>query len=721
MPLEIRIGPPHLVVHEGQTVWVSEPDGQVGADGTKGLLFRDTRLISYWRVYANGQEWDLISGGAISHYAARVFLTNRTIVTEDGDIPPRTLGLTLGRWLSGGVHEDLDVTNYGRREVRFNLEVSIRSDFADLFEIKEQRLVRRGRTTTEWLDAEQCLRTTYVNQDFRRGINIRMDAEGPAVYANGRLSFEVALAPGASWHACLLHELVDDYHAFAPPGHCMSGAEDSPASASLIAWRSAALKLRSSNEEVYRLFAQAVDDIAALRTPVEIGGETYVAAAAGLPWFVALFGRDSLIVSLQTAPVSIEFARGTLELLGRQQSRELDNFRDAEPGKILHEMRRGELAHFKLIPHTPYYGSADATMLYLMVLHATWRWTGDRALVERHLETAERCVTWIDQYGDRDGDGFQEYQTRSPRGYENMGWKDAGDAVLYPDGSLVKGPKALCELQGYVYAAWLGMAELYAMLGDAARAADLRRRAAELFNRFNEVFWDEDWGFYAYALDGDKKPVRTVVSNVGHCLWTGIIRHDRARRVVERLLQPDMFSGWGIRTLSAQHPAFNPHSYHNGSVWPHDNGLIALGFKRYGFAAEAARVARAISGAGSFFAQHQMPELFAGIQRNAHATDFPVQYLGANVPQAWAAGSAFSFIQAILGLVPDAANERLYVDPVLPHWLPDVTLQGLRVGPHVFDLRFQQVEDTAEFEVLRGPPDAVIQATPASGEMRSVV
>jgi glycogen debranching enzyme len=719
MPLEIRIGPPHLVVHQGQTVWVSEPDGQVGDDGSKGLLFRDTRLISYWRVYANGQEWDLVSGGALSHFAARVFLTNRTIVTEDGDIPPRTLSLVLGRWLSGGVHEDLDVINYGQREVRFNLEVTIRSDFADLFEIKEQRLVRRGRTTTEWLDAEQCLRTTYVNQDFRRGINTSLEAEGPAAYANGRLSFEVALAPGASWHACMLHELVDDDSAFSPPGPCISGAEDSPASDSLIAWRRDALKLRSSNEEIYRLFAQAVDDIAALRTPVEIGGETYVAASAGLPWFVALFGRDSLIVSLQTAPVTIEFARGTLELLGQHQAREVDNFRDAEPGKILHELRLGELAHFKLIPHTPYFGSADATMLYLMVLHATWRWTGDRALVERHMETAERCLAWIDEYGDRDGDGFQEYQTRSPRGYENMGWKDAGDAVLYPDGALVKGPKALCELQGYVYAAWLGMAELYAMLGNAGRAEELHRRAAELFNRFNDVFWDEDWGFFAYALDGDKKPVRTVVSNVGHCLWTGIVRHDRARRVVDRLLQPDMFSGWGIRTLSAEHPAFNPYAYHNGSVWPHDNGLIALGFKRYGFAAEAAQLARAISGAGSFFAQHQMPELFAGIQRNR--TDFPVQWLGANVPQAWAAGSAFSFLQAILGLVPDAANERLYVDPVLPHWLPDVTLLGLRVGPHVFDLRFQQVDGSAEFEVLRGPPDAVHQRSMTKEEMRAVV
>ena len=708
MALEITIGPPQLVVHQGETVWLSEPDGSVGADETKGLLFRDTRLINYWQVFANGAQWDLASGGALSHFAARVFLLNRTILSEDGDIPARSLSLVLGRWLSGGAHEDLDITNHGTRRVKFNLEIAIRSDFADLFEIKENRMVRRGRTRTEWHHDQQCLETTYVNQDFRRGLRVELRAEGPATYANGRLSLEVALEPGAQWHACLHYTLLDGDTRYDAPTDCVEHHGNSDAEARLAEWRRDALKLRSSNEEIYRLFRQAVDDIAALRMPADIDGKVHTAVAAGLPWFVALFGRDSLISSLQSAPVTTSFARGTLELLARQQAQAQDDYRDAEPGKIPHELRLGELAHFKLIPHTPYYGSADSTPLWLMLLHATWRWTGDRALVEHHMETAEGCLAWIDEYGDRDGDGFQEYQTRSPRGYENMAWKDSGDGVLYPDGSLVKGPKALCELQGYVYAAWQGMAEIYSALGKADRAAELRRRAGDLFNRFNDAFWDEEWGFYVYTLDGDKQRVRTLVSNVGHCLWTGLIRPDRARLVVERLLQPDMFSGWGIRTLTSEHTAFNPYAYHNGSVWPHDNGLIALGFKRYGFAAEAARVARAVSGAGSFFAQHQMPELFAGIQRAPN--DFPVQWPGANVPQAWAAGSAFSFLQAILGLTPDAANGRLYIDPVLPSWLPDITLLGLRVGKEVFDLRFQQVDGGSEFEVLSGPANAVVSA-----------
>jgi glycogen debranching enzyme len=371
----------------------------------------------------------------------------------------------------------------------------------------------------------------------------------------------------------------------------------------------------------------------------------------------------------------------------------------------MHELRYGELAHFKLIPHTPYYGTADATPLWLITLHAAWRATGDRSLLERHMETAERCLTWIDTYGDRDGDGFQEYQTRSSAGYENMGWKDSGDAVMYPDGRLVRGPKALCELQGYVYDAWTRMARIYAALGDEGRAGVLRAKAARLFERFNSRFWDEASGTYAYALDGEKKPVLSVVSNPGHCLWSGIVPPDRARRVMQRLTAPDMWSGWGIRTLSATHKSFNPYAYQLGAVWPHDNSIIAMGFKRYGFAAEAASVARDISRAASYFRNSQLPELYAGIQRDG--TNFPVQYLGANVPQAWAAGSAFMLLQAMLGLVPDAPRGKLHIDPALPAWMPDVTISDLTVGGERFSIRFRRDGDATTHEVLAGDAGSV--------------
>jgi glycogen debranching enzyme len=411
-----------------------------------------------------------------------------------------------------------------------------------------------------------------------------------------------------------------------------------------------------------------------------------------------------------------EFAGGALEVLGQLQAKGRDDYRDAEPGKILHELRYGELAHFKAIPHTPYYGTADATPLYLVAFHAAWRATGDRALIERHLPAAEACLTWIDEYGDRDGDGFQEYQTRSAAGYENMSWKDSGDAVMYPDGTLVRGPKALCELQGYVYDAWLRMAEIYDELDNKRRANALRKKAAALFKKFNDAFWDEKSGFYAYALDGEKKQVLSVVSNVGQCLWSGIVAPERAEKVVKRLMREDMWSGWGIRTLSADHPAFNPYNYQTGAVWPHDNSLIALGMRRYGFAAEAAAVARDISRAASHFLLNQLPELYGGLQRDP--TNFPVQYLGANVPQAWAAGTPFMLLQAMLGLQQDAPRGKLYVDPALPDWLPDVTLMDLRLGRRRLDIHFWRDGKDTAFKVLKGKPDAVERMNMAlSGSM----
>jgi glycogen debranching enzyme len=705
MAFKVQVGPQQISVHQGQTVLITESDGQINWPSDKGLYFLDTRIVSSWHIYANGEAWQLLNGGATSYYTCRVFLTNRALRSEDGAIPERSLGLTIHRSIAGGLHEDLDLTNHGMKRVRFQLEIALRADFADVFEVKSGRIVRRGRISTEWSEARQQLRTTYRNGDFSRALTISAEqAPAKAVYANGRISFEVTLEPGAAWHCCLLYALADGERQFSAPAHAMDDNSKSEHAESLADWLQNVVKIETSNEEFYRLFRQALEDMAALRLPIAGTDHMVFLPAAGLPWFVAPFGRDSLIVSLQNTLIYPEFARGALEILGSLQAKTVDNYRDAEPGKILHEKRYGELAHFKLIPHTPYYGTADATPLYLITLHAAWRATGDPALLERHLETAEGCLSWIDDYGDRDGDGFQEYQTRSPVGYENMGWKDSGDAVVYPDGSLVKGPKALCELQGYVHRAWLGMAEIFDALGKPDRAQGLRAKAGALFDRFNEAFWDEELGFYAYALDGEKKKVLSVASNAGHCLWSCIVPRERAGKVVARLMAPDMWTGWGIRTLSSAHPAFNPYNYQTGSVWPHDNALIAMGFKLYGFGAEAARVAHDISVAAGHFWFNQLPELYTALDRD-HA--FPIQYIGANVPQAWAAGSAFMLTQAILGFLPDAPRSKLYIDPALPYWLPDITVRDLRLGKHKLDIRFWREGEATAFEVIKGDPQLV--------------
>ncbi len=707
MTFKIAVGPGQLALHQGNSVLITEQDGQINWPTDKGFYFRDTRLISSWLIYANGEPWDLLNAANISHYAARSFLINRTIPSETGDIPAGSIGLTLSRWMAGGIHEDLDLVNYGAQPIRFNLEIAIRCDFADIFEVKAKHIVRRGRIVTTWHGDASLLRTSYANKDFIRTISVRAQKNSsPPLYANGRITFDVELPPKGTWHSCLLYEPGESDAYLTAPSACIENSEGSEVDRRLAEWRKAVLKIRTSNHDVSRLFQQAVDDMAALRFPTGEVSHLQFVPAAGVPWFVALFGRDSLIASLQNMLVYPDFARATLDALGALQARERDDYRDAQPGKIMHELRLGELAHFNLVPHTPYYGTADATMLYLIILHLAWRCIGDATLIDQHLATAERCLEWIDEYGDRDKDGFQEYETRSSVGYENQGWKDARGAVVHPDGSLVKGPKALCELQGYTYDAWIRMADLYAAIGMAERAEALRRKARAMFQRFNEAFWDEASGLYAYALDGDKRKVLTVASNIGHCLWSGLVPKDRARRVIQRLMQPDMYSGWGIRTLSAHNPSYNPHSYQNGSVWPHDNAIIAMGFRLCGHTREAMQVASGVSDAGAHFMLHQMPELYGGIQRED--TNFPVQYLGVNVPQAWAAGSNFAFLQMMLGFQPDAPNKKLYLDPALPTWLPDLGLANLRVGEQIFDLHVWRDRDETKWEVLAGNPENVV-------------
>ncbi|HVB88958.1 MAG TPA: glycogen debranching N-terminal domain-containing protein [Beijerinckiaceae bacterium] len=706
MPLEISVGPPQLAISEGETVLITDEDGQIRSRGDKGLYFLDTRLISSWSISADGVAWRLLNSSSIAHYATRAYLTNEAIETQGGSIAERSLSLVVSRSIGGGLHEDLDLVNHGMEKAAFTLEVAVRSDFADIFEVKSKKITRRGEITTQWSEPEAQLRTLYRNKDFTRELTIRVSrADSPPRYGNGRLAFNVELAPKQSWRACLLYELGNGQARLAAPAQCIEHRRSSPVGTRVARWKETALKINAENRDFQALYDQSLEDISALRLPISGDDHLRFVLAAGVPWFVALFGRDSLIVALQTMLVYPDFARGALEALGSRQARERDDYRDAEPGKIMHELRLGELAHFKLIPHTPYYGTADATILYLIVLHAVWKATGDASLLAKHLQTAQNCLTWIDEYGDRDGDGFQEYMTRSPVGYENQGWKDAGDSVVAADGSQVKGPKALCELQGYVYDAWLRMAEVYEAIDDRAKASRLRSKAADLFLRFNEAFWDEDSGFYAYALDGDKKKVMSVASNVGQCLWCGIVAPERARRVADRLFAPDMCGGWGVRTLSSKNPAYNPYSYQNGAVWPHDNALISQGLRRYGFAREAAALAGQINSAGAFFKSHQMPELYSGVESTGD--NFPVQYLGANVPQAWAAGSTFMFLATMLGVQPDGQAGKLYVDPALPDWLPQVEAQGLRVGAKSFDIRFWREGERSRWKVLDGDPAAV--------------
>ena len=523
MPFKVQVGPPQIAIHQAMTVLVTEPDGQVQWPTDKGLYFFDTRLISAWRVYANGEPWDLLNGGAVSYDAARIFLTNRSFLTEDGAIPAQTLGVRAQprdrrractrTSTSPTTARSRCASTWRSPSARTSPTCSTSRPGATSAAATSTPTGRKPRQTPAH-DLPQ--RRFHARRCRCRSARRRRAPSTPTAGSASRWHCRPA-APGT---ACLLYELADGEQPVSTRRTAASSTRDAfaPGAGAARDWQQTVLKLRTSNEEFYRFYHQAIDDMAALRLPIEGTDHMVFVPAAGLPWFMAPFGRDSLIVSLQNILVYPEFARGSLDVLGRWQATERDDYRDAEPGKIMHELRYGELAHFKLIPHTPYYGTADATPLYLITLHAAWRATGDHALLEQHLPNAEAALDWIDNYGDRDGDGFQEYQTRSPVGYENMAWKDAGDSMVYPDGSLVRGPKALCELQGYVYDAWLRMAEVFDALGAArprdAHCATRRRRCSTDSTRRSGT---RTAGFYAYMLDGEKRKVLTVASNPGHC------------------------------------------------------------------------------------------------------------------------------------------------------------------------------------------------------------
>jgi glycogen debranching enzyme len=445
--------------------------------------------------------------------------------------------------------------------------------------------------------------------------------------------------------------------------------------------------------------------------------------AAGVPWFVTLFGRDALTVSMQGISGYPEFAAGALRRLATLQATGDDPERDMEPGKIPHEIRHGELAQLKILPFQPYYGTHDATSLFIIVLSYLYQWLGSPAILRRYLPNAEAAMNWIDRHGDRDGDGFQEYKTRSSHGYYNQGWKDAGDAIPEADGSLAQLPIALCELQGYVYDAKLRMADIYQLLGRLEDADRLRAEARQLYERFNNAFWWEAEGTYYLGLNGRKKGIKTVASNAGHCLASGIVPPERAGRVVERLMAEDMWSGWGIRTLSSEHVAYNPFSYHTGSVWPHDNAVICGGLRRYGYDEAAAQVAKGMFDAAGRFQAYRLPELFAGLPRRDDS--FPVQYLGANVPQAWAAGAIFRFVAVLCGIhaTSDATGSRLYVHPALPDWLPELTITNLRAGTgslaiHFHDGEADVLSNTSGFTVVAAPPPRPVAAPLRPGRGR---
>jgi len=669
------------VVKHDDLFLISNRNGDIPANNTGGLglYSQDVRYLSCLELRVNGHIPTLLSSTTESGFTASILSCNGQF---DG-IPQQTVRIQRESVIFGALHERVSITNYNSFPIKLTLAVSFDSDFADMFEVRGMRRERRGRYLEPVIDEKTATFTlAYLGVTGELlETRIHFSENLPAHIEDRTAIYQFHLDP----HSTQRFSYSISTLRAEKPTVAISPVYYEHAVASANASFSDYLERCARVETDNRLFNRTLDrslrDLFILRNSFD--GENYV--AAGVPWFASLFGRDSLISSMQTMMLNSKLMRDTLVLLARYQGQRVDPWRDEEPGKILHELRLGEMARSGEIPHTPYYGSVDSTPLWLMGLARYYSWTADLEFVQKMWPAALSAIEWMDRYGFQDG--YLVYHRSSDKGLLNQGWKDSGDSVIHRDGTLADSPIALCEAQGYAYAAKLRCGELARALGDERLARKLQQEADDLKERFNRDFWLDDIDYCAMALDANKRAIASVTSNPGHCLWTGIFTPEHTRSVAERLFAPDMYSGWGLRTLSQQSIAFNPMSYHNGSIWPHDNGIIARGLRLYGFITESLRIVSSLFEVAITQPYFRLPELFCGFARDVQ--EVPVQYPVACSPQAWAAGSIYHLLMCMLNLVPDTPQNRLHIiDPQLPDWLNSVTIQNLHVGSSVLNLKF---------------------------------
>jgi glycogen debranching enzyme len=694
------------VLKHGESFAVFDRHGDIRPVGLgeEGIYHHGTRHLSGLMLRLGGSR-PLLLGSTTRADNARIAvdLTNTDVGEGDQRLAHSLVHVSRSMvLLDGACHERLVVRSFARRPVRIGLDVRFEADFADIFEVRGMRRLARGRSLAARIGQSQVL-LRY------RGLD--------EVTRRTRVSFSPAPTELAERHARFDLELPDaravtiDLLVACEAGSSRSSARIGWDEASDRARREqgrvmgSTARLHSSNALFTDWLDRSAADLAMLTTRTPEGPYPY----AGVPWFSTPFGRDGLIAALQSLWVAPELARGVLSYLAARQADAVSSERDAQPGKILHEVRDGEMAALGEIPFGRYYGSHDATPLFVMLAAAHWRHTADLELQRRLWPHVERALAWMATHGDPDGDGFLEYARSNRDGLVQQGWKDSADSVSHADGSLAQAPIALCEVQAYAYGAYVGAAELAQALGDAERADGLRARAADLRRRFDEAFWDDELGTYALALDGEKRPCRVVSSNAGHALLTGIALPERASAVASTLMADASASGWGVRTLAAGSARYNPMSYHNGSIWPHDTAMVALGLARYGHGALAARLLGELFDASRHFDLARLPELFCGFTRRQG--EGPTRYPMACSPQAWSAGAVFMLLEAALGLEVDAPGGELrFRHAALPEFLDRLVIERLRVGAASVDLVVERQAVGAGVRVVRRRGDVEVIA-----------
>lgn len=696
-------------VSRNRTVLAMRSDGSVAPDPHVGLFVQNTRILSRYRYLVDGQP---LLPVALSPVEQDSWLGYYIVAPSEGEKPAQhTVEVRLSRFTGDGLHEDVEVSSFAGERASFTLTLEIDADFAD---VRETDGPRRQRGTTSWtmpcagVDGGCEIRADYHAEHrydhpgesgvarFDAGVIVRVRGAGSSPRCEERrIHFTIDLAPRAVWRACIDVIAVAGGRALPLPDRCgsSSGAHTERDEARRAfherAARFSAPGAETLAEVVVGTLDRAKRDLVALRLYDLDEGERAWTVAAGLPTYVGLFGRDPLAAGAQAAILTADILAGTAPVLSRWQGREVNPFRDEEPGRMLHQARDGPLSVLSFDPLGRTYASMTSSAFFGVAVSELWHWTGDRRRVGALIEPALAALRWLDTYGDPDGDGFYEYEPRSQGSIKNQGWKDSDDAIVHADGSQVRTPIAMCEVQGFVYLSKLRLSEVLFFFDRKTEALRLFREARALKRRFNEVFWMPDAGYFAMGLDSDKRQIRSIASDPGLCLATGIVDHARAEATARRMFAADMFSGWGVRTLSSEHPAYDPYSYHRGTVWPVDQGAFALGLARYGLHGYVALLGRGLFEAAALFEHRRLPECFAGHPRDLDHP-FPALYPDADWPQAWSSASVFAMLQAMLGLYAFAPLRLLLVDPALPPWLPDLTVENLHVGEGAVDLRFSR-------------------------------
>jgi glycogen debranching enzyme len=693
-----RSGDPTRVLKHGESFGLFDRYGDMprAGNGEHGFYYQGTRFLSRYELRLNGQRPLLLNSSVRrDNCVLNVDATNTDdLVPDEDDVRKGTVHLSRS-WIlwEGACLERLEIGNYGRRPVALRLSIELENDFVDIFEVRGFQRERRG----EMLAPTQGVQRVELGYRGLDGAVRRTQVAWsvtPTLLSPDRADFEIEIAPRASFELETTISSALEGETFREAtyaGACRY------ADATQQEAREERARVASPNEQFNAWMHRSAADLNMLC----VGNPEGMYPYAGVPWYSVPFGRDGILTAMQYLWVDPNMASGVLQFLAQTQATERNAEQDAEPGKIVHEMRKGELAALGEIPFGRYYGTIDATPLFVVLAGEYHQRTGDLALLHRLWPNIERALAWIDDCGDIDGDGFIEYHRQSGDGLVNQAWKDSEDSVFHVDGTLARGPIAMCEVQGYVYSARVHAARLARSLGKEELAQKLERQAADLRERFEAQFWDDELGTYVLALDGEKRPCRVRSSNAGHVLWSGLASHERAQLVGRTLLAPDSFSGWGVRTIAKGEARYNPMSYHNGSIWPHDNAIVAMGLARYGMKEQSVAITTALYEASLFMDLHRLPELFCGFLRRAPG-EGPTLYPVACSPQAWASATPFYLLKACLGMSFRPEEPRLrFLHPALPPFLDRLRLAGIRVGDAIVDVLFERHDEELGVKVIR--------------------